>query len=141
MFFFPRFNAFAQDLQNENKIRDLDEKQRAWMLKEDTEALKKIYDTDLIVNAPFNAVTSGSSVVFNLVHTGFIKLSAFNIKIEKVFIKDGLAVTMGSEIITFDKNSTNPQAGQTIKRRYTHVYLNEEGSWKLIARHANEICR
>ena len=54
------------------------------MLKEDTNALKKLYDTDLLVNAPFNAVTSGSSIVFRLVQTGFIKLSSYNIEIEKV---------------------------------------------------------
>jgi hypothetical protein len=80
-------------------------------------------------------------VIFHLVQTGFIKLSRFSIIIEKVLIKDGVAVSMGSETITFDKNSTNPKAGQTIKRRYTHVYLKEEGSWKLIARHANEVCQ
>ncbi len=141
MFLFPYIHSFAQKGQIESQIRDLDEKQRAWMLLEDTESLKKIYDTDLLVNAPFNAVTSGSGVVFYLVHTGFIKLSGFTIKIEKVLVKDGVAVTMGSETITFDKNSTNPHAGQTIKRRYTHVYLKEGGSWKLIARHANEICQ
>jgi hypothetical protein len=140
IFFLPHFNSLAQNVQIENKIRDLDEKQSVWMLKEDTDNLKKIYDNDLIVNAPFNAVTTGSGVVFLLVHTGFIKPSVFNIKIEKVLIKNGVAVTMGSETITFDKNSTNPRSGQTIKRRYTHVYLNEGGSWKLIARHANEIC-
>jgi ketosteroid isomerase-like protein len=139
--FFLRLHSFAQDVQVENQIRELDEKQRAWMLKEDTDALKKIYDTDLLVNAPFNAVTSGSEVVFLLVHSGFIKLSAFTIEIEKVLVKDGVAVTMGSEAVTFDKNSTNPNAGQTIKRRFTHVYLKEGDGWKLIARHANEICR
>jgi ketosteroid isomerase-like protein len=141
VFFFLRFHSFAQDVQVENKIRELDEKQRAWMLKEDTDALKKIYDNDMLVNAPFNAVTSGSEAVFQLVQSGFIKLSSFTIKIEKVLIKDGVAVTMGSEAVTFDKNSSNPHAGQTIKRRFTHVYFKEGGSWKLIARHANEICQ
>ena len=101
----------------------------------------KIYDIDLIVNAPFNAVTSGSEVVFNLVQTGFIRPSGFTIVTEKVLIKEGVAVSMGSETVTFDKNSTNPLAGQTIRRRYTHVYLKEGDGWKLIARHANEICQ
>ncbi len=109
------------------------------MLKEDTAALKKIYDTDVIVNAPFNAVTSGSSVIFHLVHTGFIKLSAFNIKIEKVLINGGVAVTMGSETITFDKNSTNPKPVNYSAAIHACV-PKRRGSWKLIARHANEIC-
>jgi len=141
MLLFLCLQSFGQDVQIEKQIRQLDENQSAWMLKEDTEALKRIYDKDLIVNAPFNAVTSGSAVVFYLVHTGFIKLSGFTIEIEKVLIKGGVAVTMGNETVTFDKNSTNPNAGQTIKRRYTHVYVKDGNDWIMIARHANEICQ
>ena len=141
MFIFLHFHSIAQVVQIEKQIRELDQKQSSWMLKEDTNALKKLYDTDLIVNAPFNAVTSGSEVVFQLVHTGFIKLSGFTVETEKVLIKGGVAVTMGSEIVTFDKNSSNPLAGKTIKRRFTHVYVKEGANWLLIARHANEICQ
>lgn len=138
---FLHFTVQAQDTQTENQIRELDQNQRSWMLKEDTNALKKIYDPEMVVNAPFNAVTVGSEVVFQLVHTGFIKLSAFSLETEKVLIKGDVAVTMGSEKVTFDKNSTNPHAGQTISRRFTHVYLKEGSHWMLIARHANEICQ
>ncbi len=141
MVIFLHFHSSAQIVPIEKQIRELDQKQSSWMLKEDTNALKKLYDTDLLVNAPFNAVTSGSEVVFQLVHTGFIKLSGFTIETEKILIKGGVAVTMGSEMVTFDKNSSNPHAGQTIKRRFTHVYLKEKSGWMLIARHANEICQ
>ena len=141
MLFCLHFQVHAQDSPTERQIRELDQNQSSWMLKEDTNALKKIYDPGLLVNAPFNAVTVGSEVVYQLVHTGFIMLSAFTMETENVLIKGDVAVTMGSETVTFDKNSTNPHAGQTIKRRFTHVYLKEGGSWMLIARHANEICQ
>jgi ketosteroid isomerase-like protein len=137
---FP-IHSFAQDKEIEKQIKNLDEKQSAVMLKEDTNELKKMYDPDIIVNAPFNAVTNGREVIFHLVKTGFIKLSAFSINVEKIIVKNDLAVSMGSETITFAKDSTNPNAGQTIKRRYTHVYLREQKGWQLIARHANEICQ
>lgn len=136
-----RLHSFGQNIQIENQIKELDQRQRLWMLKEDANALKKLYDSDLLVNAPFNAVTSGSEVVYHLVQTGFIKLSGFTEVTEKVLLKGEVAVTMGSETVTFEKNSSNPHAGQTIKRRFTHVYLKERGNWMLIARHANEICQ
>jgi hypothetical protein len=44
---------------------------------------------------------------------------------------------MGGETIQPIGNA--PQAGQTVQRRFTHVWKNEEGVWRLVARHANII--
>jgi hypothetical protein len=30
--------------------------------------------------------------------------------------------------------------GQIVRRRFTHVWIKENGEWKLFARHANNIC-
>jgi ketosteroid isomerase-like protein len=29
---------------------------------------------------------------------------------------------------------------QTVKRRYTNIWMKKDGNWKLVARHANVIC-
>jgi hypothetical protein len=48
---------------------------------------------------------------------------------------------MGRE--TVDPRSDTPGAGlvagRTIKRRFTNIWKNEDGTWRLFARHANVI--
>ncbi len=53
-------------------------------------------------------------------------------------VKKNIAITVGSEEVVFVGNV--PKAGQLIKRRYTNIWIKQNGVWKLTARHANEIC-
>jgi hypothetical protein len=48
---------------------------------------------------------------------------------------------MGLEIVQpiTDAPSVGLAAGQAIKRRFTNVWKNEAGTWRLFARHANVI--
>lgn len=45
---------------------------------------------------------------------------------------------MGSEIVVTQDGETNDQ--KTVRRRYTNTWMNLDGTWKLVARHANVIC-
>ena len=58
---------------------------------------------------------------------------------EKLIIKNGLAITMGNE--TVHSTGMNRDAGKTLKRRYTHIWSQENGNWVLIVRHANILCQ
>ena len=57
---------------------------------------------------------------------------------EKVTLRGDFAIAMGSETIV--PGEGQPRAGQTVARRYTHVWMKESGGWKLVARHANVVC-
>jgi ketosteroid isomerase-like protein len=32
------------------------------------------------------------------------------------------------------------RSGQTVKRRYTNIWMKQSAGWKLVARHANVVC-
>lgn len=45
---------------------------------------------------------------------------------------------MGSEIVVPARGA--PNAGISLKRRYTNVWMNQDGKWRLTVRHANNVC-
>jgi hypothetical protein len=49
-----------------------------------------------------------------------------------------MVVVMGRETLTPAGNA--PGAGQTIRRRYTNVWMKNRGKWLLTVRHAHIIC-
>lgn len=131
---------YAQTSQqkDETKIRDLEERERKVMLNHDTATLQKMWAADFMVNAPFNRVTLSSRELIDMVNKGKIKFSSFTRNIEQIVVKKDIAVTMGSEEVVFTGDV--PQAGQTIKRRFTNIWLKQNGVWRLSFRHANNLC-
>jgi len=132
------FCIYAQNTQVETEIRKLEETEHKAMLARDTGTLLKIWTSDFIVNTPANRITLSRKELFDLVRAGIFNYTSFTRDIEQVFIKGGMAITMGSEAIVPVGN--NSKAGQTIKRRYTNIWMKQNAVWRLTARHANEIC-
>lgn len=132
--------SYAQTSHQTDKteIRDLEERERKAMLNHDTATLQKMWATDFTVNAPFNRVTLSSRELIDMVNKGNIQFSTFTRNIEQIVVKKDIAVTMGSEEVVFTGNA--PQAGQTIKRRFTNIWLKQNGVWRLNLRHANNLC-
>ncbi len=128
------------DASNESiaaEIRRLENKQVDAILKGDIAALDELFHQEYVVNAPINQVTSKTEVL-KRVREGLIRYSAFDIEIESLVIQGDLVITMGRETVKPIGNA--PLAGQTVLRRYTHVWLRKNGHWKQIARHANFVC-
>lgn len=67
--------------------------------------------------------------LLDMVNRGAIRFSSFTRYIEHMVVKKDLAVTMGSEEVLFTRSV--PQAGQTFKRRFTNIWLKQNGEWKL----------
>jgi len=133
------FSIYAQKNETiEKEIRNLEETEHKAMLKQDAAILQKIWATDLIVNTPVNRITLSSKELMELVNAGVFVFSSFTREIERIFIKGDVVFTMGNETVVPAGN--NPKAGQTIKRRYTNIWMKENGVWRLSARHANIIC-
>ena len=122
----------------EIEIRNLEERERNAMLNHDTLTLKKLWAEDFTVNAPFNRVLLSRRELMDMVNKGSIQFSSFTRNIEHVVVKKDIAVTMGSEEVVFTGNVS--QAGQTIKRRFTNIWVKQSGVWKLTFRHANDLC-
>src|SRR6187399_459580 len=107
------------------------------VLEKDTITLKKLWDKEYVVNNPDNKVVlaipnSVFSPVLNKPRTSFTR------EVEHITIRGNIAFSMGNETII--PGGDLPKSRQTVKRRYTNVWMKVDGSWKLVARHANEIC-
>ena len=127
----------AQSEKIETEIRKLEEMQVQAILQKDSVTLKKIWHSDFMVNSPRNIVVKGG--LLERVMSGSIAYSSYTFEMEQILIKENCVITMGNETVV--PVMGNPKGGQTIKRRYTQVWEKLNGTWILIARHANEICQ
>lgn len=131
------FIAGAQNNKIESQIRALELKEHKAMLQRDAATLRTIWAPTFMVNTPFNRITMSSQEILDLVDKGVIHYSTFTRNIEQVLLRGDVVITMGSEVVVPVGNV--PKAGQTINRRYTNIWMKEQGNWRLVARHANEI--
>jgi hypothetical protein len=93
----------------------------------------KIWSPTMIVNTPANVVgtVKGTKAHFR---SGDLNYLSFDRNIEKVTFNDNVAVVMGGEIIRPQGHQVN--AGKTVSRRFTHVWLYKNKQWSIIARQA-----
>lgn len=126
----------------EAHVRALDDQERIAALRRDTSALERLWSEDFVVNAPNNEVVVGRRAVLGtFVRSGVINFSTFERRIE--FIRaDGPYVTiMGLETVVpvADAPKAGLVAGRAVQRRFTNIWRNEGGTWRLYIRHANVI--
>jgi ketosteroid isomerase-like protein len=127
---------------DEELVRSLDDQERAAALTRDVEALGRLLSDHLTVNAPNNQVVVGKRAVLDaFVHSGVIDFSSFERHIEFIAVAGDFTIIMGLETLlpNSDAPSVGLVAGRTAKRRFTNIWRNERGQWRLFARHANVI--
>ena len=129
--------SMAQD-SIEHAIRRLDRAEAEALLHRDSAALRTIWAPDFTVNNPRNSITRGADAVVALIRNGTIDYSSFVREIEGMLFYGNVVIVMGSETITPVNKA--PFAGQTVRRRYTHFWMQRNGQWRLTARHANVVC-
>ena len=136
--FFYGYCLFAQDQNIEAEIKGLEQTEVQAVLRKDTVTLKKIWDKDYIVNNPDNKIVLAK---LNPVDRPVLQKprASFTREVEQILINGDIVISMGSETIV--PMGDIPQSGQTVKRRYTNIWMKKDGSWKLVARHANVICQ
>jgi len=137
-FVFSLVDLYGQEASAEADIRKLEEQERQAVLKKDTAALRKIWDRYLIVNAPTNRVVlAGDNAVDRPVITQ-MSYSSFTREIEQILVRGDVVFCMGNEVVV--PAGDNPKAGEEIRRRYTNVWMKQNGAWTLVARQASIIC-
>ncbi len=128
--------GFAQD-PREAEIRRLESLERTSVLKSDSVPLfDKIWSPNMIVNTPANVVgtVEGTKAVFR---SGNLRYLSFERTIEKIAFNDNIAIVMGGELLKPQGNQLH--AGKLVTRRFTHVWMHQNNSWSIIARHATII--
>ena len=125
----------AQDPSHDERlVRELDEQERVAVMKADVKVLERLWSEQLIVNAPNNKVVIGRAGLLDaLAGTGVVPFSSFERTIEFARVDGNYVFLMGSETVR------HADSDRPIRRRSTHVWKNEMGTWRLYARHANNI--
>lgn len=133
--------AYSQNAANdiEAEIRKLEAQQIEYLLAGQLQEMKKNWAADYTVNNPFNVIQDAAT---GPIQTGVLTYTKFERNIEKVLIHDGVAIVMGGALVlpkTAPKGSSHDTI-QEIKRRFTDVWMQIDGKWLLVARHASNIC-
>ncbi len=118
----------------EAEIRRLEKIEREAVLAGDSVALfDKIWAPSMIVNTPANVVgtVQGTKAIFR---SGGLRYLSFERTIEKISFNDNVAIVMGGEVLK--PQGAQPNAGKTVRRRFTHVWLFKNNSWSIIGRQA-----
>lgn len=117
----------------ENEVRKLDSLHAAAVLSGDLNEMDKYWTEDFMVTNPFNEIDRA-----NRIRSGAVTYSSFQRICEAVKIHENTAILMGKEIVV--PKGKSPDAGKTINRRYTNIWMKLNGQWRLVARHASVIC-
>jgi len=128
--------VLAQD-PREAEIKRLENLERESVLKADSAVLfDKIWSSNMVVNTPANVVGTVEGTKAQL-RSGNLNYLSFERNIEKITFDDNVAIVMGGEIIKPQGHQVN--AGKTVTRRFTNVWLYKDKSWSIIARQATII--
>lgn len=119
----------------EQKIRKLEQAQVDALLRSDLAAMRSNWAKDYVVNNPFNQAVDASK---GPIQAGSLTYSSFIREIERVLIHSNTVIVMGRETVV--PKGTSPDAGKTIHRRFTNIWMKRNDKWLLIARHASVVC-
>lgn len=117
----------------ETEVKKLDSLHAAAVLNGDLKEMDKYWTEDFMVNNPFNEIDRA-----NRIRNGAVTYTSFQRICEAVQIRENTAILMGKEIVV--PKGKSPDAGKTINRRYTNIWMKINGQWRLVARHASVIC-
>lgn len=119
-------------------ILAVDEAQRAMVARGDVAGLEKLAHTNLRINAPGGRVLTRDQFLENM-RSGEIAAEGFDRTAEDVSISGRIAVVMGHETFTPVASSELGRmfGAKPLQRRYTNVYVREQGRWLWLARQAS----
>ena len=117
----------ATDWQQE--IRSLEERGRVAFLAADIPTLDAMWDNRLLVNSPLNLVNDKARVL-ELLGSGRIRHTMDEVEIEHIARYGDVVVVMGRDTVD------GPPANVLTHRRFTNVWQLQNGTWQMIARHA-----
>ena len=121
---------------DDSLIRKLEDQEREAILKGDTVMLSVLMSSRIVVQNPENTIV-GFRQIMNRVKEGKINYSTFQRSIENISFIDNISVVMGIE--TLVPKGTSENAGKTVRRRFTNIWMKEKNVWKLTARQATII--
>ena len=121
----------------DTEIRNVESQELNALLKGDTVALfTKYWSPKMVVNTPANVVGDIENTKKNL-RAGRLNYSSMTRNIERITIIENIAIVMGNEILK--PQGTNENAGKTVTRRFTNIWMKSMDGWRIVARQSTII--
>jgi ketosteroid isomerase-like protein len=121
------------------EIKALMDYELTLVLRQDTTAMKQFYPDDMAVTNPFNQFIDKRKVL-ERVKSDIIKYTSYQKKADHFHIEgSNMVIVIGSEIVVPTADAARTDAGKTIKRRFTEVWMKRGKEWKKVVRHANNV--
>ena len=115
------------------EITKLDNLEREAVIKADTVALLRLWSPDILINNPQNRISTRAQVL-GRIRQGLLDYTSFDRTIEKLSILGDIVVVMGQEVLQPVHKAD--YVGKTVTRRFTNVWMQQAGTWRLVARQA-----
>jgi len=113
---------------------DAQERLGAAMMGLDLPSVEALMAPGLVVHAPINAVVSRENVLARL-RSGQISYEPDVVRsISFAGVRGDTVVLMGEEIVTPNRDA--PNAGKIVHRRFTDIWTDAGGAWRLTVRQA-----
>lgn len=141
-FFLATGCATIPDQLGKGDILAVDEQQRAMVATADVAGLERISHSNLRINAPGGRVLTREQFLSNM-RSGEIAAESFERTAEDVSVTGNVAVVMGREVFTPMASSElgRNYGPRPLQRRYTNVYVWQQGRWFWLARQASIIVK
>jgi hypothetical protein len=118
----------------EHEIRVREDEARVAFLAADIQTLDEIFAHDFVVNSPLQQVVLKTRLL-ELLRTGRIRHSSYEVEIEHLSRQGDIVVVMGRDVVV------DPPDNARSRRRFTNIWRLEEGVWRMSARHAHVVSR
>lgn len=137
-FFLAAGCSTVPSTRDRSRILAVDEQQRAMVAHGDVAGLERLAHANLRINAPGGRILTREQFLANM-RSGEIAAEGFDRTAEDVSISGNIAVVMGHETFTPVASSELGRAfgAKPLQRRYTNVYLRQQGRWLWLARQAS----
>ncbi len=130
--------ALSQTKQGEveQEIRALNAREVDALLRNDVDALNRLWSSDFVVTNPFNRFIDKKQVLA-MTASGNLAFTSYDRQVEYVRAYGDTVVVSGGETVAWAGKM--PNAGTTSRLRFTAIWMKQDGRWQQIARHASVI--
>jgi ketosteroid isomerase-like protein len=129
----PSHKPQAEDSDDwQRVILALEQEASEAFVKRDLARLDQIFSDDLLVNSPINRINDKKKLL-ELLGAGIVSHVSLTSEHELIRREADLVIVMGAD--TVRDTDTAP----LVRRRFTNIWRNEGGRWRLYVRHANVI--
>jgi hypothetical protein len=137
---FVTLSVVAAVQPNETSLRAADAEELRNVLTGDANALRSLMHPNYMVNSPVNQIVRKDQLI-KLLSEGKIASESIERTIEAIAITGNVGIVMGRETI---KPKPDSELGlvhgvKTLERRFTNVFVFDQGNWRLLARQSTVI--